>query len=128
MSEKLGQDDADVDSILIESLARGCSHARAAKESGVSVRTVQRRLEKQDFRDQVKTMRRTLTEQATGRLAASSRRMVDILVKLATSAKSEIVRAKCAMAVLEICRRYDEHFELVEDVRELQEWRKGLEA
>lgn len=120
--------DAEGDELLIELLARGCSHSGAAKATGISDRTVRRRLQDTEFRERVKEARRELSARTTGKLAEASVSAVSILAKLAKSAKSEAIRVKAATALLELNRRYDERFDLTEEVRGLLEWRKATEG
>ena len=68
MAEQNGQTRED---LLIASLARGESFVRSARLSGLSERTVRRRMDNEDYRRQVQEARAKMVQSATGRLASA---------------------------------------------------------
>ena len=118
MSQKSGQFAGDAR--LIEALAQGMTQAQAATATGYCARTIRRRLELDDFRALVIEARSAMLTQATGRLAAASAVAVTTLVKLALSANSEMVRARCARSILELNVRFRETEELAERLSRLE--------
>jgi hypothetical protein len=98
MAEKIKKADAEL--ILIESLARGDSHVEAGRKAGVSARTVARRLESDEFKQQIDDFRHAVLSEAAGRLCAASGRAVDTLNKLLTS-KSDSIKLSAARSILE---------------------------
>ena len=88
---------------LIEALARGCSQSDAARQAGVSQRTVSRRLECQDFRRHVETVRSDLLNTASGKLTNALSDAIDTLSELMKVEISPRVRLAAARAVIENC-------------------------
>lgn len=83
---------------LIVLFACGHSVAEAAKETGVSERTIYRRLQEHDFVMAIADTRETLLDQALGKLMALMGTAADVL---GTSLKSESEKARL-LAVREI--------------------------
>jgi hypothetical protein len=88
------------DEALILGLARGQSHAGAAREAGVSPRTVARRMADSHFVQKVETKRQELVDEVTGGLVRAGTRAVETLVNL-LDADSEAVRLGASRAILD---------------------------
>ena len=73
------------DDLLVEALAHGMSHARAAELTLKSSKTVGRRKQNLEFRDRVCMRRRELREEAVGQIIAMNPRSLDILREGLTS-------------------------------------------
>jgi hypothetical protein len=87
------------DAALIEALARGATHAAAARAAGMSERTVRRRLEDPVFRARVEARRQELFDEAAARIVSAADRAATTLVEL-LEAESEAVRLRAAQALL----------------------------
>ena len=114
MAGRVGQ----IERLALE-LARGQSHADAARSAGVSVRTCQRRLPDPSFRRRVSRLRSALVEQAAGRLADAGSSAVDTLKELLTD-RSASIRLSASRAILEHVCKLREAGELSERVEELE--------
>lgn len=86
---------------LILNLARGLSHVKVAELSGVSERTIARRLAEPDFRRAVDDARAELMSQALGVLVATSSSAALTLEQLLKS-DSDHVRHNAARSILEL--------------------------
>ena len=86
--------------LLLEALARGASQQEAAMASGVSARTVRRRLESEDFVRQVKFARQAMLDRAIGATAAAAKPAIKTLLELLGS-RSETSRLVAAKAILD---------------------------
>ena len=117
MAEKSRQSD---ETKLIEDLARGASNSEAARRSGVSVRTVHRRVLEPSFRSAVAEARREMIATATGRLASAAESAVETLTGLLDS-ESDSVRLGAARTILDSLLRFREAEELTDRVRELEQ-------
>ncbi len=105
---------------LIEDLARGASNSEAARRSGVSVRTVHRRVLDPEFRSMVAEARREMIATATGRLASAAEGAVETLTLLLES-ESDSVRLGASRAILDNLLRFRESEELSDRVRQLEQ-------
>src|SRR2546430_29833 len=92
---------------LILALAGGKTVAEAADATGLSERTIFRRLEDADFRRRVSQARGDMLARAVGRLADVSARAVKTLEAL-LEAEGEFVRLNAAKAILETGNRLRE--------------------
>jgi hypothetical protein len=84
MAGKKRQDDE-----LVVAVARGVTITDAAKQAGMSQRTVNRRMKDADFRRRVHEARDELYGRAVGLLADACRGAIDTLNTLQTSAESD---------------------------------------
>jgi hypothetical protein len=87
---------------LVLALACGASPEQAAQKTGVSVRTVYRRLTEAAFRAQVRDLRAEMLERTAAMLTAAGLGSVRTLTKLQESAVSESVRLGAARSTLEL--------------------------
>ena len=108
------------DAKLIELLGRGTTQAEAGRLTGMSARTVSRRLDDPAFSGQVERFRAGLLEAATGRLADLADAALDSLKSLLSSTTTPSVRLKAATCVLESLLRYREVLNLEERIVALE--------
>jgi hypothetical protein len=109
------------DEDLVLALARGITITDAAAQSGLSQRTVNRRMKDAEFRCRVQEARGDLYGRAVGLLADACRGAIGTLNTLQSSAESESVRCMAARAVLEHAVRYREHSELAARLETLEQ-------
>lgn len=106
------------DAKLVLALACGASAESAAQNTGLSLRTVYRRLADPAFYAQVTEMRAEMVRRATGMLTAAGMGSIKTLTTLQESASSESVRLGAARATIELgCK-----------LRETVEWAERLAA
>jgi hypothetical protein len=108
------------DSGLILALACGASAESAAQKTGLSIRTVYRRLADPSLRQQVDEMRAELTRRVMGMLTAAAIGAVKTMTTLQESATSESVRLGAARAILEQGCKLREFVELSEKLALLE--------
>jgi hypothetical protein len=107
------------DGRLLVALASGATIKRAAKVAGVSVATVMRRMDEEDFRRELARLRSEMVDRAIGRLAASMAAASTTLRRL-LRASSETVRLGASRAIVELYVRAKEAGELEERLSELE--------
>lgn len=108
------------DEDLALALARGLSHAAAARTVGMSARTVQRRLESKEFRQRVQTLRGRLVEQAVGLLSATNTAAARTLRQLLRD-DSPMIRLSAAKAILELGTKLRESLELQQRIEAVEQ-------
>lgn len=113
--------------VLIEALARGTSRVQAARQAGVSERTVFRRLNDSEFCGQVATTRAQMIADASGKLSALAVKAVDTLEGLLKE-ESPSIRLAAAKAVLDSVLRLRESEELANRLDVLEEKLAKTEA
>jgi hypothetical protein len=109
------------DDALVLALACGATVEAAARQAGVSDRTVYRRLADPAFQKRVKDARTDLVRRSAGLLSAASGEAVRTLLALMKDAAPPATRLGAAKAVLEIGMRLRELAELEAEVRALEE-------
>jgi hypothetical protein len=87
---------------LLLALANGSSVPAAAKQCGLSDRSVYRRLRDPEFQQRLNAVRADLVKRAAGSLSAAGQKAVSTLLDLMKPAVSPAVRLGAAKAVLEI--------------------------
>lgn len=92
------------DAVLIPLLASGSTTAAASERSGVSARTIHRKLAEPAFRARVSSFRAEALSRAAGRLADGTVESVDVLRVLLKS-ESENVRLAAARTILDASHR-----------------------
>ncbi|MEX1042217.1 MAG: hypothetical protein WDZ51_16415 [Pirellulaceae bacterium] len=102
MAKNRRQEDA-----LALAIARGNTLEAAAREAGVSSRTVHRRMGDPEFRRLVEEARGKMFDEAAGMLAQACRGAVETLTEL-QKAESESIRCMAARVILEQATRYRE--------------------
>ena len=93
---------------------------QAAKQAGVSLRTVARRLDDSRFRQQVAEARAATAEQIMARLTAGGLLAVQTLLQL-LGAQSESVRLGSARGILELGAKLRESYELEVRISQLEQ-------
>ena len=83
-------------------IARGMSRRAAANAAGVSVSTIQRRLQDPRFRERVKELRSELLERSVGVLVDAGIVAARELKRLCQSGTNEFVRLAAARSILEL--------------------------
>jgi DNA-binding transcriptional ArsR family regulator len=107
------------DARLLSALASGISVAEAARATGLSQRTVYRRLADPAFRKQLSGLRDELVTDALAGLARSAAKAVETLRRL-LEARNEHVQLGAARALLDQLLRLREGVELAERVAALE--------
>jgi hypothetical protein len=116
-------DDGDVrgEAALVLALARGESHRHAAAESGLSLRTVTRRMADPEFVAAIQAERSRLLQRAIGRLADAAVSFADVLLEVAKDADAPPnARVSAARAGLEFGARLRESEELEQRLASLE--------
>lgn len=108
MAENSGHRRHDV---LVTALAKGESITTAAKLSGFSARTVNRRVTETAFREEVQQVRNGLVATAAGRIAGLMDDAADALRELLRS-QTEAIRLSAARTVFDVALRLKECAEL----------------
>jgi hypothetical protein len=96
-----GSENDDGELSLILALASGKSVRDAAQASGVSQRTIYRRLDDPAFSSQVQSVRGDMIQQALGRMADGMAEAADVLRGL-LKAKGESIRLSAARSLLDL--------------------------
>ncbi|HYH64128.1 MAG TPA: hypothetical protein VD866_05475 [Urbifossiella sp.] len=114
------------DDALALSLACGATVEAAARQAGVSDRTVYRRLKDPDFQKRIKEARTDLVRRSAGLLSAASGEAVRTLLAMMKESAPPAVRLGAAKAVLELGIKVRELAELEAEVRALEQEVKAL--
>jgi hypothetical protein len=113
------------DALLVESLAGGHTVAQAARQAGVSARTVFRRLGNPEFQERVRKARARMFDSATGALASIMHKSVAALRELLGNPSASI-RLSAARCVLEAAQRLREAVELEQRLAEVESVVRGI--
>jgi uncharacterized small protein (DUF1192 family) len=97
---------------LLLALACGASVENAARQCGLSDRTVYRRLTEPDFRQRLQELRAEIVQRTAGALTAAATEAVRTLLELQKPAHSGTVRLGAARAILELGMKIREVAEL----------------
>lgn len=116
---KTVQEEQPDETQLVTLLAMGATIRRAARLCGMSVTTVWRRRQSQEFRELIRAARRDLIDQTTGRLSKHSVYASDRLRKLAAS-ENETVAGSATRAILEQAQNYYRLNHLEDEVTEIR--------
>jgi hypothetical protein len=108
------------DAKLIELLGRGTTQAEAGRLTGMSARTVSRRLDDPAFSGQVERFRAGLLEAATGRLADLADAALDSLKSLLDERNPATVRIQAVKCVLESTLRFRDSLMIERRLSELE--------
>jgi len=111
---------ATADEALLVALACGATVAKASAETGISVRTVRRRIADPAFRGRLCQLRGEMLQRAGGALVAASVRSVATLLELQGAGQPPAVRLGAARSVLELCLKVREVSELEDRFRDLE--------
>ena len=104
-----------------EALAMGLTVATAADKAGVHLRTVQRWRKEVWFKDYVRSLVHAIDEEASRKLANHSRRLIDIVIKVATDTKEDSIKIRAADLVLTHRLKYAQYLDLAERLDRLEE-------
>jgi len=116
------------DDELAVMLACGSSIVNASRETGVSERTIYRRLADPGFRDKVHEIRRAALEEATGRLSAASSKAIQTMEALMDADVPASTRLAACRAILEFGSRYREVNEFESRLSQLESGHHGKAA
>ena len=116
------------DEALLTALACGATVEGAARQAGVSRRTVQRRMADPEFLGRLSEARADMVKRASGMLSAAAMESVKTLLVLQAAPNSGPVRLGAARAVLEIGLKVREAAELEERVSALERRVAGPDA
>jgi hypothetical protein len=105
---------------LVLALACGASPEGAAQKSGLSLRTVYRRLAEPAFRQQVNQVRAEMVRRAAGLFTAAGMAAIKTFTTLQESATSEAVRLGAARAIIELGCKLRETVEMTERMAALE--------
>ena len=108
------------DQNLLLALACGATAENAARQCGVSERTVYRRLSDPAFQQQLQGMRTDMVQRATGALTAANAEAARTLLSLQKETAPPAVRLGAARAILEISTKLREATELTERIAALE--------
>lgn len=115
-----GGDRSSADARLIALLAGGLTREEAARQAGVSERTIYRRLQTAEFRGAVQAARDQMVSEAVGQLVTLSAAATATLRKL-LEARSEHVRLLACRAILELGKAWREGESLEKRIVDLEE-------
>ncbi|VTR97821.1 Uncultured bacterium genome assembly Metasoil_fosmids_resub OS=uncultured bacterium PE=4 SV=1 [Gemmata massiliana] len=118
---------SDADETVITLLAGGATIREAAAISGVSERTITRRLKEPAFRQRVSEVRAELMAIAAARLAGGMSEAVDVLRDQLKSADPH-VRHKSAVKLIELTLKVQEVTELRQKLEELERRLEGVKS
>jgi hypothetical protein len=110
----------DPDDALIDALARGHTHDRAAASAGLSRSTVTRRMRDESFRKRVSDARKLILESAASALADSMHGAIECLKRLMDNSESEMTQLGAARAILQMLLPIRQQFDLVARIEELE--------
>lgn len=113
---------------LLLALACGATTEAAAKQCGVSDRTVRRRLEDPTFKARLRNLRVDMTRRAAGMLTAAAGEAVRTMLNLLKESAPPTVRLGAARAVLEIGIKVREVAELELELQDLAERIESMES
>src|SRR5215207_4214681 len=114
------------DDALALALACGATVEAAARQGGVSERTIYTRLRDPEFQKRIKEARTDLVRRSAGLLSAASGEAVRTLLALMKDSAPPSARLGAAKPVLELGMKVRELAELEAEVREMEEQIKAL--
>ncbi len=100
------------DNALLLALACGATLDNAARQAGVSTRTAHRRMEDEQFRQRLQSLRTDMVQRTAGALTAAANEAVRTLLELLKPAMPAAVRLGAARSVLDIGMKVRENAEL----------------
>ncbi|HEX4613882.1 MAG TPA: hypothetical protein VH092_37220 [Urbifossiella sp.] len=116
------------DDALVLALACGATVEAAARQAGLSERTVYKRLAESPFQARVKAVRSDMVRRSAGLLSAAAGQAVQTLLALMKDTSPPSVRLGAARAVIELGIKVREVAELEPELRELEERLNRLEG
>ncbi|MFL5330040.1 MAG: hypothetical protein ACJ8C4_14135 [Gemmataceae bacterium] len=109
------------DAPLLLAMACGATVEQAARQAGLSDRTIYRRLKDPEFRKELQAVRDDMVRRSAGMLTAAAGEAVKTLAALMSSGVPPATRLGAARAVLEIGIKVREVSELAERVANLED-------
>ena len=106
---------------LLLALACGASVDQAARQCGLSSRTVYRRLAEADFRRRLQALRGDMVSRTAGTLTAAAGEAVRTLLELLKRPTTDAVRLGAARAVLELGMKVREVTDLQDQLAEMEQ-------
>ncbi len=106
---------------LLLALACGATVEQATRQTGLSERTIYRRLKNRSFREELNAIRDDMVRRSAGMLTAAAGEAVKTLVQLMGSGVPPATRLGAARAILEIGIKVREVSELAERVAALED-------
>ena len=117
MPRKLNREHTIAASII----SQGGTVQAAADEVGRHLRTVQMWRKWPEFRELVQSMVRVMDEEASRKLANHARRVIDMIIEVATDTKEDSIKIRAADLVLTHRLKYAQHLDLAERLDRLEE-------
>lgn len=117
-------DTENKDVLLAMALAAGTGASEAARQTGVSLSTVNRRMADPDFRKFVADLRGEMLAAALGRLTDNMTRAADALAGLLDD-PNPAIRIRAARSLLTLGLRLHDTVDVTERVRKLEEQANG---
>jgi hypothetical protein len=109
------------DTKLLLALACGASVENAARQSGLTERTVYRRLKDPAFKDKINAVRREMLTRAAGAMTAAAMESVKTLLDLQKPNQPGAVRLGAARSILEIGIKMREVTDIEEQMAQVKE-------
>lgn len=108
------------DEQLVAALTCGATQENAARQAGVSLRTVHRRLADPEFRRALQTFRADIVQRTAGALTAAGLEFVKTLVGLVSAGVPPATRLGAARSGLEIGMKLREHSDMEQRLGQLE--------
>ena len=105
--------------LVVLALARGLSYAAAARESGLSVRTISRLASREDVKASVRVKRDQIVNRTAAKLSVASLGAVKILMSLAENGADSIKLGACR-SLLEFAAKFAETDELANRIAAIE--------
>jgi hypothetical protein len=102
------------DTALLLALACGATVEAAARQTGLTARTVYRRLQDPEFCRQLQAVRSDMVQRTAGALTAAATEAVRTLLELQKATQPGAVRLGAARSILELGLKFRETAELAE--------------
>jgi hypothetical protein len=115
----------NADERLLQALTCGATVEQAAQQSGVSARTVHRRLKDPSFKQRLQTARGDIVQRTAAMLTAAAMESVKTLIVLQQPEYPPGVRLGAARAALEMGVKLRENSDVIQRVEALEEQMKN---
>src|SRR5579862_893020 len=106
---------------LLMALACGANAETAARQTGLTERTVRKRMKDPVFRRQILAIRRDMVNRASGAMSAAAMESIKTLLELQRPSQPGTVRLGAARAILEIGFKLREVTDIEEEVAQLRQ-------
>jgi HEAT repeat protein len=108
------------DEKILLALMQSGTIAEAAEKSGLSQRTIFRRLSDEEFRTEWRSARRALVESSIGLMQTGMSRAVQTLLDILNDEKYPAIRVRAAKIIIENSQRSLETFDAIERIEKLE--------